>query len=122
MSEQNMWAESGEQDRYNAAYIKGRRDMAAEYARSAESGECEDGPDDGSYSEAVPLGWQGHGIDWEIYRPGDRECADLGVRWMGRGYDEEVLVAEVYARGPRRLNRKMRAAEKDHGLRRNGVL
>lgn len=78
--------------------------------------------DDGTVSEAVPLGWQGHGIDWEIYRPGDSECVALGVRWIARGYDEDVLIAEVYARGPRRLNRRMRAAEKAHDLPRNGVL
>lgn len=77
---------------------------------------------DGSWSPAVPLGWQGHGVDWEIYRPGDRECKELGVQWMARGYDEDVLLAEVYARGPRRLNRKMRAAEKRFDLPRNGVL
>ncbi len=78
--------------------------------------------DDGSFSEAVPLGWQGYGIDWELYRPGDRESRELGVKWMARGYDKDVLVAEVYARGPRRLNRKMRRVEKAHDLPRNGVL
>lgn len=78
--------------------------------------------DDGSYSEAVPLGWQGYGIDWEVYRPGDRETKALGVKWMAQGYDEDMLVAEVYAHGPRRLNRKMRRAEKAHDLPRNGVL
>lgn len=78
--------------------------------------------DDGSLTPVEPMGWQGHGVDWEVYRPGDRECADLRVRWMARGYDEDVLIAEVYARGPIRLNRKMRAAEKAHDLPRNAVL
>jgi hypothetical protein len=79
--------------------------------------------DDGSYSEAVPLGWQGHGIDWEVYRPGEKKPAGYQESWwLAQGYDEDVLVAEVYARGPRRLNRKMRKAEKAHDLPRNGVL
>lgn len=79
--------------------------------------------DDGSYSEAVPLGWQGHGIDWEVYRPGDKAPREVpSGHWMAEGYDEDVLLAVVTAKGPRRLNRKMRRAEKKHDLPRNGVL
>lgn len=73
-----------------------------------------DNSDDGSYSEAIPLGWQGHGIDWEVYSD------EKPLRAMG--YDEDVLIAVVTASGPRRLNRKMRRAEKAHNLPRNGVL
>lgn len=66
---------------------------------------------DGSWSEAVPLGWQGSGIDWEVYRV-DRTSRRTLLRMLGsdtvdrmpdgsyyaEGYDEDVLVATITAR------------------------
>lgn len=69
---------------------------------------------DGSWTEAEPLGWQGHGIDWEVDLDHKPMCAE--------GYDEDVLVAKVTARTRIGLARKMRRAEKRAGLPRNSVL
>lgn len=69
---------------------------------------------DGSWSPAQPLGWQGHGIDWECYLTTKPLKAE--------GYDEDMLVSVVTARTRRSLNRKMRREEKRLGLPRNGVL
>lgn len=44
---------------------------------------------DGSYEPAVPLGWQGSGIDIEVYGTGPFE-------WFA--YDEDVLVGRGSAR------------------------
>lgn len=63
---------------------------------------------DGSWSEVIPLGWQGSGTDWEVCPPGSAGSRAAGVRWLARGYDEDVLVAQVYARTRAGLNRKMR--------------
>lgn len=57
---------------------------------------------DGSWSEAVPLGWQG-GLDWEVY------SKEKPLRAML--YDEDILCAVVTARTRWGLARKMRRAE-----------
>lgn len=53
---------------------------------------------DGSWSDAVPLGWQGSGIDWEVSGHGPYEAL---------GYDEDVLVARVEARNKFTLGIKL---------------
>lgn len=78
--------------------------------------------EDGSFSEAVPLGWQGHGIDWELYRRNEAGRARKGTHHVANGYDEDVLIGSVRARTLWGLNRKMRRVEKTHDLPRNGVL
>lgn len=74
--------------------------------------------EDGSWSEATPLGWQGHGMDWEVYSKGEEGRS----RYVACGYDEDILLATVKARTIWGLDRKMRREEKKHGLVRNGVL
>lgn len=58
--------------------------------------------DDGSWTPAVPLGWQGSGIDWEVAREGSK--------WVARGYDEDVLVSVKRSRFKRLLAFKIRRA------------
>lgn len=53
---------------------------------------------DGSWSEMVPLGWQGSGIDWEVYGTGPYEA---------HGFDEDVLMAKVNAKTKFRLMLKI---------------
>lgn len=59
---------------------------------------------DGSWSPAVPLGWQG-GYDWEVYDDGKKPHVALL-------YDEDMLIARVQARTSWGLRRKMRRAQR----------
>jgi len=61
----------------------------------------------------IPLGWQG-GHDWEVYRDTRPLRAEL--------YDEDMLMAVVTAKGPRRLAWKMRREEKRLGITKASVL
>lgn len=60
-----------------------------------------------------PMGWQG-GYDWEVYRNKKPMKAKL--------YDEDVLLAVVTAKGPRRLAWKMRREQKRLGVKKATVL
>jgi hypothetical protein len=39
----------------------------------------------GAFRPAIPLGWQGADVDWEVAREGEG--------YVAHGYDEDVLVA-----------------------------
>lgn len=65
------------------------------------------------HENPAPLGWQG-GYDWEVYRDTQPMKALL--------YDEDVLIAVVTAKGPRRLAWKMRRAQKRVGIEKASVL
>ena len=71
------------------------------------SGPIQQNPD-GSWSEAVPIGWQGSGIDWEVYRN------EKPLRAMG--YGEDVLLENITARTRLGLAWKMRRAQRKHGM------
>jgi hypothetical protein len=59
---------------------------------------------DGSWSPAVPMGWQGSDVDWEIYP------RDADGRYRAEGFDEDLLVATVSARTKFGLYFKIRRA------------
>ena len=59
---------------------------------------------DGSYSEATPLGWQGSGIDWEVYTLPDH------AGFKACGYDEDVLCHVLMAATKPELHELMRMA------------
>ena len=64
-------------------------------------------------SEPQEIGWQG-GYDWEVHRRTRPMRAEL--------YDEDLLLAVVTAKGPRRLAWKMRREQKRLGITRATVL
>lgn len=64
---------------------------------------------DGSWSPAVPLGWQG-GYDWEVVLAADRGPHHAYL------YDEDVLIGRVDARTRWGLARKMRREQKRLGV------
>jgi hypothetical protein len=68
----------------------------------AVSGMYQQNPD-GSWSEAIPLGWQG-GLDWEVYSNDRPMRAKL--------FDEDVLMAVVTAHTRIGLALKMRRAQR----------
>lgn len=61
---------------------------------------------DGSWVPAVPLGWQGSGIDFEVY------SKRKPMEWYA--YDEDVLVDRGTARTRLGLALAMRRAKRRH--------
>lgn len=62
-------------------------------------------PDDAG-QPIQPLGWQGSGIDFEVYRK--------PYGWEFDAYDEDVLVGNGKARTRRGLNRAMKRVRQEH--------